>query len=146
MSISYGQLCCNFISTQPLSLGVKVEIITMEYQYCGIFIRFLLKVNVNKLMDKWDKVFKNGPRKICGRQPLICLCRPYPFRFFKGCLPQMLLGPFLNTLSQMMRLSKLCEYWMGHVKFPVERFERHRDIKRLRNEFSEDIQRLFATS
>ena len=38
----------------------------------------------------WDKVFKNGPSKICGRQPL---------SFFKGCLPQILLGPFLNTLS-----------------------------------------------
>ena len=24
----------------------------------------------------------------------------YPFKFFKGCLPQILLGPFLNTLSQ----------------------------------------------
>ena len=22
------------------------------------------------VMDKWDKVFKNGPSKICGRQPL----------------------------------------------------------------------------
>ena len=29
---------------------------------------------------KWDKVFKNGPSEI-----------------FKGCLPQILLGPFLNT-------------------------------------------------
>ena len=28
-----------------------------------------------------------------------CLSRPYPFKFFKGCLPQILLGPFLNTLS-----------------------------------------------
>ena len=27
------------------------------------------------------------------------LRRPYPFKFFKGCLPQILLGPFLNTLS-----------------------------------------------
>ena len=27
-----------------------------------------------------------------------CLSRPYPFKFFKGCLPQILLGPFLNTL------------------------------------------------
>ena len=26
--------------------------------------------------------------------------RPYPFKFFKGCLPQISLGPFLNTLSQ----------------------------------------------
>ena len=27
--------------------------------------------------------------------------RPYPFKFFKGCLPQILLGPLLNTLSHM---------------------------------------------
>ena len=32
---------------------------------------------------KWDKVFKNGPRK-----------------FFSGFLPQISLGPFLNALSQ----------------------------------------------
>ena len=25
--------------------------------------------------------------------------RPYPFRIFEGCRPQILLGPFLNTLS-----------------------------------------------
>ena len=29
----------------------------------------------------------------------ICLNRPYHFKFFKGCLPQILLGSFLNTLS-----------------------------------------------
>ena len=33
----------------------------------------------------WDKVFKNGPSKI-----------------FKGCLAQILLGPFLNTLSHIL--------------------------------------------
>ena len=26
--------------------------------------------------------------------------RPYHFKFFKGCLPQILLGLFLNTLSR----------------------------------------------
>ena len=26
-----------------------------------------------------------------------CLGRPYHFKFFKDCLPQILLGPFLNT-------------------------------------------------
>ena len=35
-----------------------------------------------KLCDIWSKVFKNGPSRI----------------FFKGCLPQILLGPFLNAL------------------------------------------------
>ena len=24
-------------------------------------------------------------------------CRPYPFKFFKDCLPQILFGPFLNA-------------------------------------------------
>ena len=28
---------------------------------------------------------------------MICLSRPYLFKFFKGCLPQILLGPLLNT-------------------------------------------------
>ena len=32
---------------------------------------------------------------------MVCLGRPYHFKFFKGCLPQILLGPFLNTLNQM---------------------------------------------
>ena len=27
--------------------------------------------------------------------------RPYPFKFFKGCLPQILLGPFFNNLTQL---------------------------------------------
>ena len=27
--------------------------------------------------------------------------RPYHFNFFKGCLPQILLGPFLNTLTHL---------------------------------------------
>ena len=34
--------------------------------------------------NKWDKLFKNRPSQI-----------------FKSCLPQILLGPFLNILSQM---------------------------------------------
>ena len=55
----------------------------------------------------WDKVFNNGQSKICGRQPLknlscmVCLGRRYHFKFFKGCLPQILLSSFLNTLSHM---------------------------------------------
>ena len=49
----------------------------------------------------WVKVFRNGASKICGRQPLKTFkwSRPYHMKFFKGCLPQILLGPFLNTLT-----------------------------------------------
>ena len=55
----------------------------------------------------WDKLFKNRASEICGRQRLkirsdmICLSRPYHFKIFKGCLPQILLGPFLNTCSHL---------------------------------------------
>ena len=35
---------------------------------------------------------------------MVCLSRPYPFKFFKGCLPQVLLGPFLNALSHIKQL------------------------------------------
>ena len=47
--------------------------------------------------DDIGQVLKNGPSKICGRQPLKNL--KYLFKFFKGCLPQILHGPILNTLS-----------------------------------------------
>ena len=51
------------------------------------------------LMFIWDKVFKNGPSKICGRQPLKNLKR---YGLLTGCLLQILLGPFLNTFSHLL--------------------------------------------
>ena len=49
----------------------------------------------------WDKVFKNGPSKNCGRQSwsgIVCFKQIKPLQIFEGCLAQILLGPFLNTL------------------------------------------------
>ena len=43
---------------------------------------------------------------------MICLGRPYHFKFFKGCLPQILLGPFLNTLTDL---------FLPHV-YPKQKF------------------------
>ena len=34
---------------------------------------------------------------------MVCLDRQYHFKFFKGCLPQILLGPFLNTLTYLIK-------------------------------------------
>ena len=52
----------------------------------------------------WVNVFKNGPSKICPRQPLknsksYGLLRQTISLFFKGCVWQILLGSFLNTLT-----------------------------------------------
>ena len=32
---------------------------------------------------------------------MICLSSPYHFKFFKGCLQQILTGPLLNTLTHL---------------------------------------------
>ena len=55
-------------------------------------------------------------QNIFGRQPLKSLKgfglfkQNIPLQFFKGCLPQTLLGPLLNTLSQikLKRSRKVC--------------------------------------
>ena len=53
--------------------------------------------------DIWAKIFKNGPSKICGRQPSKILKwygllrHTISLQIFKSCLPQILLGPFFNT-------------------------------------------------
>ena len=47
------------------------------------------------------------------------LGRTYPFKYFKGCLPQFLLGPFLNTLSQQILSFSptfLIFEWMFHIR------------------------------
>ena len=66
---------------------------------------------------------------VCGRQPLKNL-KGYglPKQFFKGCLPQVLLVPFLNTLSRLgvvivpmnwnpNRFFQLQYFWINH--FPA---------------------------
>ena len=46
-------------------------------------------------------MFRGGLSKFCGRQPLKNLKGFGTLKFYKGCLPQNLLSPLLNTLSQM---------------------------------------------
>ena len=53
---------------------------------CQTFQSFLINISTN--------VFKNGPSKICGRQPLkiwsdmVCLSKPYRIKIVKGCPAQ----------------------------------------------------------
>ena len=56
----------------------------------------------NKLQMR--QIYKNRPSKICGTQHLKCLKwygllkHNISLQVFKGCIPQFLLDPFLNTL------------------------------------------------
>ena len=56
---------------------------------------------------------------------MVCLGRQYPFKFFKGCLPQILLSPFLNTLSHMVILvgNLIANYYLGATKLTFIHFE-----------------------
>ena len=59
---------------------------------------------VESVLYIWDKVFKNGLSKICEDR-LQKIWNGLPKQtislqiVYKSCLPQILLGPFLNTLS-----------------------------------------------
>ena len=46
--------------------------------------------------------YQIGPDMVCLSRPW---SRPYHFKFFKSCLPQILLGPSLNTMSQILFFS-----------------------------------------
>ena len=92
------QYCFYFIrqhQVKPLSFTPNVKMMSF-FKPTDLCDR-LIEQNI------WDKILKNGPSKVCGRQPLknlkryYCLSTPYPFKFFKGFLPQILLGPLLNT-------------------------------------------------
>ena len=52
-------------------------------------------------------IFENGPSKICEKQSLKIWRDMVGFRQSKDCPPQILLGPFLNTL---------CPIYSWHVK------------------------------
>ena len=66
---------------------IKKETPTQVFscEFCEIFNNAFFSC---RLLDTWiyDKVFKNGQYKICGKQPL------------QICENSLLLGPFLNTL------------------------------------------------
>ena len=55
-------------------------------------------------------------------------CRSYQFKFFKGCLPQILLGPILNTLSH---LSPMLQFYIRGYLYTA--FKGYRNVKRKTN-------------
>ena len=77
--------------TVPLGRWISIE---LRRSYLRMIKLNLFRWNPRR----WEKVFQSRQSKFCGR--------PYPFRFFKGCLPQNSLSPLLNTLSHIQRPHK----------------------------------------
>ena len=49
---------------------------------------------------------------------MVCLGRPNQFKFFKGCLPQISLGLFLNNLSQMQLIDQINDNFENNCLTP----------------------------
>ena len=79
---------------------------------------FIILSYVTEEYHIWDKVFKSGLSRFCGRQPLKNLKG-----FLKGCLPQNLLSPLLNALSHIWFLVLNCL------------FRRSRFLKRIKTSY-----------
>ena len=96
---------------------------TLLLNWLLIFKKVLIFYNLN-YTKKWVKVFKNRPSKIKFVEDsllkiwiyTICLGRPYKFKFFKGCLPQILLGPFLMQNAKKLLIFYNLNYTKKWVK------------------------------
>ena len=73
--------------------------------------------------ELWVEVLKNGPSKICGKQPLKNL------RWY-GCLTQILLGPFLNTLIHVLLKPKQADVIITREQKRLENTILSTDLKR----------------
>ena len=67
----------------------------------GFFTAQLSRINGSRCsrMDQ-IKFAEDSLYKIQSDSDMFCQSRSYHFKFFKGCLPQILLGPFLNTSTK----------------------------------------------
>ena len=68
-----------------------------------LFNSILLKHSAIPVDTRWvidTKYWRMDQVKIV-KDSLFALSRPYSLKFFKACLPQILYGPFLNTLCQL---------------------------------------------
>ena len=81
-------------------------LIALKCLICNI--ACLMLIQLVKMRIIWNKDFKSGPSKICDRQPLKYLkdllqADQTPSNFLKAVF-QILLDPFLNTLSHFLSL------------------------------------------
>ena len=72
--------------------------IGFHYQKFPIFrSRYSRMVQVKFVEDNLQKILSD----------MVCSGRPYRFSFFKGCLPQIFPGPFLNTLTHLLKIIEI---------------------------------------
>ena len=76
----------------PYSVRLWENTVQNNFEY-GYFLRSVVNMIIHE--TKYSRMGKVTFVEIS------LLITPYRFKFFKDCLPQILLGPFLNTLPHM---------------------------------------------
>ena len=138
--------CYNIFLSVPIVLtsrfdlwgyrSISCKFYLFEYEIISLFI---LKSNLevfirNKVVSRYSRMdqVKFVEDSLFEEGIMVSLNRPYHFKFFKGCLPQVLLGPFLNTLTHIVikvsvsiliflqyfyfrRLNPLCSLYAFHI-------------------------------
>ena len=66
----------------------------------------LVRIWYGKKYSRMDQVKFEEDSFLKIWSDMVCLSRPYHFRSSYRCLPQILLGPFLNTLPHMILLNE----------------------------------------
>ena len=76
-------------------LTTKLFFLPAEYKPSINFQRFAVQINWLVWGQHWQHFYMRATLAFNG------LIRPCHFKIFKGCLPQISFGPFLNTLNNM---------------------------------------------
>ena len=100
--ITAAKCDCRIIDTSIWYI-VSLFQIDDSNSWCSLYIvqiDYLYKTKYSR-MDQ-VKFLEDSLQKIWS--DMVCRGRPYHCSFFKGFLPQILLGPFLNTLSKILRV------------------------------------------
>ena len=87
----------------------------IEIDSSGEYLSLFLTIHQEYFSSIWVKVFKNESSRICGRQPLKnsklygLLRQAISLQIIKDCFLQILLRPFLNTLTHMQ------QHWSSEI-------------------------------
>ena len=79
----------------------KWKVYFVRYTWFNFRVTKRINASSYSRMDQ-SKFVEDSPQKIWS--DMVSLGRPYHFKIFKSWLPRILLGPFLNTLTQMWSL------------------------------------------
>ena len=91
----------NFSLSSSKTKKFKKNIHVIQCTYLSYILKHLVSNGTKYLRMDQVELWKTA----------FCLSKPYHFKFFKGCLPPFLLGPFWNTLSQIsVILTSLSKY------------------------------------